>query len=114
MAAYNKAVAALLGAVAVVLASALTDDHVTAAEFVQMTVAGLGAFSVYLVPNAPGYALAKTWTAAALAGLNLVAGWLANNQEITNAMWVNVAIAVAVALGVFILPNSQEPAAAPR
>lgn len=109
MSAYTKAVTALLGAVAVVVASALTDDHVTSAEFVQMTVAGLTAFAVYLTPNLPGYNLAKTWTAAALAGLNLVAGWLANNEHITNAMWVNVGIAVAVTLGVFVLPNQPEP-----
>lgn len=110
MSAYNKAFTALLGAVAVVLASALTDDVVTAAEFVQMTVAGLAAFAVYLTPNLPGYGAAKTVVAAALAGLNLVAGWLANGEEITNSMWVNVVIAVAVALGVFVLPNHREPA----
>jgi hypothetical protein len=110
MSAYSKSVTALLGAVATVLASALTDDVVTAAEFVQMTVAGLTAFAVYLLPNAPGFGAVKTFVAAALAGLNLVAGWLANGEEITNAMWVNVVIAVAVALGVFVLPNDREPA----
>jgi hypothetical protein len=110
MSAYSKSVTALLGAVATVLASALTDDVVTSAEFVQMTVAGLTAFAVYLLPNAPGFGAVKTFVAAALAGLNLVAGWLANGEEITNAMWVNVVIAVAVALGVFVLPNDREPA----
>ena len=108
MSAYRKSLAALAGAVITVLAAALTDDVITSAEFAQIAVAALTAFGAYLVPNAPGAAYAKTLVAAALAGLNLLVGWLANGQDITNAMWLNVAIAVGTALGVFILPNEQE------
>lgn len=108
MTAYSKALAALAGAVAVTLAAATSDDVVTSAEVAQLVVAALTAFGVYLVPNAPGYRYAKAWTAAALAGVSLLAGWLANGQDVTTAMWLNVAIAVGTSLGVFILPNDQE------
>lgn len=35
------------------LASAITDDHVTSAEWVMIALAALGAFGVWLVPNRP-------------------------------------------------------------
>ncbi len=110
MSAYSKALAALAGAVAVTLAAATSDDVVTSAEVAQLVVTGLAAFGVYLVPNAPGYKYAKAWTAAALAGVSLLAGWLANGQDITTAMWLNVGLAVGTSLGVLIVPNDPEAA----
>lgn len=35
------------------LAAAITDDHVTNAEWIAIGLAGLGALGVYLVPNKP-------------------------------------------------------------
>jgi hypothetical protein len=109
MSAYRKALAALFGAVVVTLAASLTDDVLTNAELAQVAVVALGAFGTYLVPNAPGYQTAKTFVSAALAGLGLLAGWLAAGQEITSSMWLNFALAVGTALGVFIVPNDPEP-----
>lgn len=109
MGAYRKFVTALLGAVVVTLAAASSDDVITSAEVAQITLAALGTFGVYVLPNAPGYSTLKTFVAAATAGVGLLAGWLATGQEITNSMWLNLALAVGTALGVFIVPNDPEP-----
>lgn len=105
MAHYRKFIAALLGAVVVTLAAATSDDVLSAAEVAQVVLAGLGTFAVYVLPNAPGYGVAKTFVAAATAGLGLLAGWLASGEHVTDSMWLNLALAVGTALGVFVVPN---------
>lgn len=50
---YKKFIVAALTAGGVALASALTDDKVTTAEWVTIGLAALGALGVYAVPNAP-------------------------------------------------------------
>lgn len=110
MGAYRKFLMALLGAVVVALAAATSDNQLTSAEIAQTVLAGLGMFSVYVLPNAPGYGVAKSLVAAASAGVGLLAGWLASGEEITTSMWLNFALAVGTALGVFLVPNDPEPA----
>jgi hypothetical protein len=44
---------------------------------------------------------AKAITAAALAGLGALGGYLANGQEMSGPLWLNVIIAGFVAAGVF-------------
>jgi hypothetical protein len=110
MSAYRKFLMALLGAVVITLAAAMSDDVLSSAEIAQVVLAALAPFSVYVLPNAPGYGAAKALVTAALAGVGLLAGWLEAGQEITNSMWLNLALAVGTALGVFIVPNEPEPA----
>lgn len=110
MGAYKKFLMALLGAVIVTLAAATSDDVLTSAEIAQVILAGLGTFGVYVLPNAPGYGAAKTFVAAATAGLGLLAGWLASGERITDSMWLNLVLAVGTAAGVFLVPNEPEPA----
>lgn len=50
---YAKLIAAVVSAVAVVVAAALTDGGISTAEIVQMIVAGLGAAGVGALPNGP-------------------------------------------------------------
>jgi len=102
---YRKAISALLGAVVVTLAAATSDGGIDPAELVQLVLVATGAFAAYLLPNAPGYGAAKSVSSAITAGLTLVAGYLANGQEMTNSLWLNVALAAGVSLGVFIVPN---------
>jgi len=109
MGAYRKFLMALLGAVVVTLAAAMSDDVLSSAEIAQVILAGLGTFGVYVLPNAPGYSALKTLVAGATAGLGLLAGWLASGEQITDSMWLNLALAVGTALGVFIVPNDPEP-----
>lgn len=110
MTAYSKFLTALFGAAIVTLAAAMSDDVLTSAEIAQVVLAGLGTFSVYVLPNAPGYGYVKSLVAAGTAGLGLLAGWLASGQEISNGMWLNLILAVGTALGVFLVPNDPEPA----
>lgn len=109
MESYRKAISALLGAVIVTLAAAASDNVVSPAELVQVLLAALGAFGVYLLPNAPGYGLAKSIVAAGTAGFGLLGGWLASGDPITGSMWLNFALAIGVSLGVFIVPNDPHP-----
>lgn len=109
MGAYRKFLMAAAGAVAVALAAATSDDTLTSAEIAQTILAGLGVFSVYVLPNAPGYAFAKSLVAGGTAGLGLLTGWLAAGDKITSSMWLNFGIAVTAAMGVLILPNDPEP-----
>lgn len=109
MGAYRKFLMALVGAVVVTLAAATSDDVLSSAEIAQMVLAGLGTFGVYVLPNAPGYGVAKTLVAGASAGVGLLAGWLAAGDKITSSMWLNLVLAVGAALGVFIVPNDPDP-----
>lgn len=67
---YGKSIAAAAVAVLTVVASVLTDGHVTAGEGVQIAIAGATALSVYLVPQLPQFPQAKTGIAVVLAVLN--------------------------------------------
>lgn len=103
MGAYSKAVVAVVGAVAAAIASYWTDSVITNPEWVQIAVAGFTAFEVFLVGNLgiPIWNASKFITALALGGLNMLAGYLANGQEMSGPLWLNVAIAAAVAAGVW-------------
>lgn len=50
---YAKFAVAALTAALVALGAALSDDHVTTAEWVTIGLAAVGALGVYLVPNRP-------------------------------------------------------------
>lgn len=110
MSAYSKALLAVIGAVVMAIASAMTDDTITQPEWVMIAVAGFTAFQVFITANVglPLWDKAKSITAGALAGLGLLGGYLANGEHLTNALWLNVAIAAAVAAGVFAVPNGPE------
>lgn len=53
LAAYWKAIVAVIGAVAVVVQSALTDGTITSAEWVTIAIAAVTAVGVYLKANKP-------------------------------------------------------------
>jgi hypothetical protein len=50
---YLKAIVAVIGAVAVVVQTALSDSTITAEEWGQIATAAIVALGVYLVPNKP-------------------------------------------------------------
>ena len=110
MSAYAKALTAVIGAVVMAVAAAMTDDTITHPEWVQIATAGVAAFAVFVTANVglPLWDKAKAVTAGALAGLGLLGGYLANGEHMTNALWLNVAIAAAVAAGVWAVPNRPE------
>jgi hypothetical protein len=110
---YRAAISAVLGAVALAYVGVITDDVVTNSELVGLILVGLGTFMTYLLPNMPGYRLVKLLTNAAFQGLSLLIQYIDTGEHITTAMWAQLGIAVAVALGIVALPNDPEPAVPP-
>lgn len=106
---YRSYLSALAGLVLVTLASAAGDGGVTSAELVQMVILAAGMVTVYVLPNAPGFAHVKTAAEAITAGFVLIGGYLANDLEMTTSLWLNVAIAVGASLGILILPSVPPP-----
>lgn len=105
---HYKLIVAIVGAVAVALQSSLGDDVVTDAEKVQIAIAVFTAISVYITANALTgvWSYTKAISAAVLAGLSLLSGYLANGQEMTSSMWINVVIAFVTALAVRQIKNA--------
>jgi hypothetical protein len=95
---YGKAIAATLGAVAMSLYVALTDNHVTTLEWVLAGQAWIGAAGVYLVPLAPQYRWGKTAVAALFAGSEVLV--LAIPGGVTGHEWLGIVIAIGAASGV--------------
>lgn len=99
---YGKSIAAVLGAVALSIYVALTDDRISTLEWVLAGQAWLGALGVYVVPLAPQYRWGKTAVGALFAGSELLVLVLpggVNRQE-----WLGIVIVVASAAGVAGLP----------
>lgn len=109
---YMKAVFAALGAVLVVAASALTDNHVNVDEAIAIGVAVVNAFGTYVIPNlSEGVAVhAKAIVAGLLAVLAGLAGWLVDGMS--GADWINLVIAFGTAAGIFLAPAQKHPATA--
>lgn len=99
---YGKAIVALAIAGLTALASALTDDHVTAQETVQIAIAATTAASVWLVPAVPQWPWMKTAVAALLAALNVAVTAILGG--ISGEEWVNIALAALGVLGVSAAP----------
>lgn len=99
---YGKALTALAIALLTALAAALTDNHVTAPEGVQIAIAVTTAGGVWLVPVIPQYPWAKTGVAVLLAMLNLAVTVITDG--ITFAEFVNLALAGLGVLGVAAAP----------
>ncbi|MGI5178683.1 hypothetical protein ACQEVZ_20335 [Dactylosporangium sp. CA-152071] len=99
---YGKAIAAAIAAGLMVLASAVTDNHVDAGEGISIAIAVTTAVSVWLVPQLPSSAGAKTGVAMVLAVLQVAAATIVDGMS--SADWVNLAIAALGVLGVLKSP----------
>lgn len=109
MSAYLKAFAAMVGAVLAALLSVNSDNVLEPGEVVQVFLMGLGALAVYVVPNLPGYSVAKAVVAALTAGLTVLAAALTDavgeSWDITSSEWLMVVIAAGTAVGVWAAPK---------
>lgn len=104
MGTYAKALIALLFAGFTVAASAITDGVISPVEWIEIGIAGMTAFAVWITANVPGYRYAKTAVAAALAGLNFLTGAVTGGM--TQSEWINFTLAVAAVVFVWATPNS--------
>lgn len=101
---YTKAAVAVLGALVIALKAALFgDNHVSPEEAIQIIVAAVTAFQVWLTANVPSARYAKAITAVVLA---VAAGLLANlSGGVDGAETIALVIAALTAGGVFAVPN---------
>lgn len=109
---YAKAGAAVVATVLAAVISALTGDGViSAVEWINVAIVGVGALAVFAAPNVPG----ARYTKAVLAVLSAVLVLLVNVivGGVTVSEWLQLAMAALGALGVYAVPNqgAPEPAA---
>jgi hypothetical protein len=104
MRAYAKAIIAVLLAVAMTAYTYFNDNHLSTYEIVLILIAGVTAISVYIVPLVPEWPWVKTAIGAILAALSVFTTITVNGASINTQGWIEVAIAVATALGIGIAP----------
>lgn len=107
---YYKAFTYAFGAIAAVILSYHTDGVFTGAEIAQTALLAFGTFLVYLAENAPGAKFVKFVMAAVIAGLQVLVAAMEVGSELSSDVWLNVAIAVGMALGVLAVENKPEAA----
>lgn len=105
---YAKSLLYIALATVGVLITALTDNVVTIPELVNILIVGVGAVTVYLVPNLPTGAgqFLKTIVAFTVAGLVALQSFLSDG--ITTAEWLQIAVAAFAGVGVFVIPNEPK------
>jgi hypothetical protein len=98
---------ALFGTVAMAVLTTfqivLTDQHIDSQEWVQVSIQLVMAVNVYLSANLPGYASAKRWVAAIIAGLQLLYTLIPGGVDMAEG--INLAITILAALGVVFSPQ---------
>lgn len=104
---HGKSIALILGALATVVTTALTDNMVEVDEQIAIGVALANAVLVYLVPNlTAGIAkYAKGVVSVVLAVLTGLSGWMINGMAPSD--WWALLVAAATAAGVVLLPSQQ-------
>lgn len=105
---YAKSLLYIALAVVGVLVTALADDLLTVDELVNVAIIGVGAITVYLVPNLPEGVgrYAKVLVTFAVAALVALQSFLTDG--ITTTEWLQIAVAAFAGIGVYVIPN--EPA----
>jgi 2-keto-3-deoxy-6-phosphogluconate aldolase len=97
---YGKAIAQVVATVlSAVLAAMVVDNVVSASEWVNVAVLGVGALGVFAAPNVPGAAFTKSILAAASAALVVLTSAITDGVQATE--WLQMAVAALGALGVY-------------
>lgn len=109
---YAKFVAAIVATVVSALIAAMTDDHVSVVEWVNVAIAGVGACAVFAAPNVPGSRYTKAILAVLTAVLTLLVSLITGG--LTPAEVLQLIIAGLGAVGVYAIPNAPEPATGSR
>jgi hypothetical protein len=104
---YAKGIVAALAAVLVALGAAYSgNDHIDATEWVNVAIAGVGAFQVWWAANVNGAPYVKAGIAAATAGLIALQSYIVGG--LSGSDWVQIGIAVLGAVGVVAVKNVNE------
>jgi hypothetical protein len=102
---YAKSIGMVLMTVVSAIVAALTDNHITTAEWINVALLGFAAAQVFTAPNIPGAKYTKTILAVLTAGLTALVSFLTNG--VSTAEWLQVLVAAAAAVGVYALPKSS-------
>jgi hypothetical protein len=105
---YAKSLLYIALAVVGVLVTALADDVLTVDELVNVAIIGVGAITVYLVPNLPEGPgrYAKVTVTFIVAGLVALQSFLTGG--ITTTEWLQIAVAAFAGIGVYVIPNEPK------
>lgn len=111
---YAKSLLYIALAVVGILVTALADDRLTIDELINVAIIGVGAITVYLVPNLPAGVgrYTKVIVTFVVAGLVALQSFLTDG--ITTTEWLQIAVAAFAGIGVYIIPNEPATAAANR
>ncbi len=99
---YGPALVAVLFAILTAVASAITDNHITEVEWVQVAIQGTTVAGVWLVPAFPRYPHVKAAVAVLLAVLNLLVTVITDG--ISPAELINLLVAGVGVLAVRFTP----------
>lgn len=104
---YGKFIAQVFFTAVAALIAALTDNHVDAAEWINVFIAALGSVAVLGAGNLPSgiWAYTKTIVSAATAAATLLVSFVSDGGTITGSEWLQVVLAAAAVLGVWAAPG---------
>lgn len=100
---YGKSVLAILGTVIAGLITALTDNNVSDAEWVNIAILGVGAVAVFFGPNTQYAKYTKTVLSGLTAGLITLQSAITNG--VTQTETLQIVLAVLTAIGVYTVGN---------
>lgn len=106
---YMKFILAVVATVISGIVVAMTGDSVISnVEWVNISIAGVGACAVFAAPNVPGAMYTKSILAALTAALTLMTSFITDG--VSTSEWLQIGVAVLGALGVYAVPNSTQEA----
>lgn len=109
---FGKAIAAVVTAAVVVAYQALSgDQHIEPTEWVAITIAGVTALGVYIVPLAPGAKWSKSAIAAVLAILQVLTTAILGGIGADELLLMLITAAGAV--GIYVAPAISQPDTGP-
>jgi 2-keto-3-deoxy-6-phosphogluconate aldolase len=105
---YAKFIAIVLATVISGVTAALAGDSIVSpTEWVNIAILGVGALGVFAAPNVPGAAFTKSILAVLAAVLTVLASAIIGGISTTE--WLQIGLAALGALGVYAIPNSDDP-----
>jgi hypothetical protein len=103
----KKLIAAIVGAVAFGLQTALSDGHMSTEELIGFIAMLFTVVGTWIVPNTSVLAAAKTWLAALVVGAGVLVPALVDGWQTNTDLWP-IVIAVLTAAGVYVAPGAPK------
>jgi hypothetical protein len=101
----KKLLAAIVGAVAFGLQTALSDNNFSTEELIGFIAMILTVVGTWIVPNTSVLQAAKTWLASLVIGAGVLVPQIADGWQTNADLWP-VLIAVLTAAGVYVMPGA--------